>query len=492
MDFQEFINGTGNYLQRCKELKLNVIRYKKLALIKTYRNNEYDYETYPWMRYCRGIVIDTETNKVLCVPPMKSEELAELDACVLPDVSDKEYSVLLDGTMINMFYYQGGDTINYYQGISAFYKLFWLDPSKFFSLILQDSNYEYYLDFSINQVGFPPKYMFKDSRTLLVIKLSTILSFPGLGGYIATSVLLANLTYKWIWKGFEFVATRYSTIQKLIAVSFLYLPSVVFWGSGIMKDTFSFAASCFALYGINQIFVEKKKMITTSIQILLAVYLIISIKAYILFALFPGGLVYLNFERISKIKSVFVKIFVLPLLSFSLILIAQSFFFNFSEEFGKYSADRILEEAVIQQQDLTREVYGSNSFNIGEFEPTLSGVLSKAHLAINAALFRPYIWEVGSPTMLFSGIENLAIILAIIYFLFSIGPINLFRYIFQDSFLIFCLSFTIILAFGIGLSTANFGALVRYKIPFLPYFTALFFIIYAYSKKQISLSDLHQ
>ena len=160
---------------------------------------------------------------------------------------------------IYMFYYQGGDTINYYQGISAFYKLFWLDPSKFFSLILQDSNYEYYLDFSINQVGFPPKYMFKDSRTLLVIKLSTILSFPGLGGYIATSVLLANLTYKWIWKGFEFVATRYSTIQKLIAVSFLYLPSVVFWGSGIMKDTFSFAASCFALYGINQIFVEKKK-----------------------------------------------------------------------------------------------------------------------------------------------------------------------------------------------------------------------------------------
>jgi len=37
---------------------------------------------------------------------MKSDEITDIDECILPDVPDKEYSVLLDGTMINMFYYQ--------------------------------------------------------------------------------------------------------------------------------------------------------------------------------------------------------------------------------------------------------------------------------------------------------------------------------------------------------------------------------------------------
>jgi hypothetical protein len=107
MEFQDFVNQTDNYLQVCKELHLNVIKYKQLALIKTYKNNDYDYELYPWMRYCRGIVIDTETNKVICVPPKKSMEIKELTECYFPEHTDTEYSVLLDGTMINMFYYQG-------------------------------------------------------------------------------------------------------------------------------------------------------------------------------------------------------------------------------------------------------------------------------------------------------------------------------------------------------------------------------------------------
>ena len=49
--------------------------------------------------------------------------------------------------------------------------------------------------------------------------------------------------------------------------------------------------------------------------------------------------------------------------------------------------------------------------------------------------------------------------------------------IFQDPYQLFCMIFTLILAFGIGLSTANFGALVRYKIPFMPFFVSMFFIM---------------
>ena len=136
MELQKFINETDNYLQELRKLRLNVIRYKKLALIKTYKNNEYDYETYPWMRYCRGVVIDTDTHKILCIPPMKSEEVTELDECVLSDVQDKEYSVLLDGTMINMFYYQDKWILSTRSSIGA--KTKW-DGKRTFATLFKES-----------------------------------------------------------------------------------------------------------------------------------------------------------------------------------------------------------------------------------------------------------------------------------------------------------------------------------------------------------------
>lgn len=384
---------------------------------------------------------------------------------------------------IYLFYYQGGDTLGYYESTKCMYKLFWHDIDSFLYVMKNKANTPGSWFKFTPETGWPKHYMFKDSRTFLIIKVCSVLIFPALGGFYSTSILLAAISYKWIWNAFEFTAERYPEIKKQIAFCFLYYPSVIFWGSGIMKDTFSFAATCFCLYGIQEIFIRKKNRLLNALQLLVAVYLIMSIKAYILFALLPGILIYTNFERIRSVKSNFLKIIILPLSITAIIFLVQTFFINFGDEFGKYSADRILEEAAIQQQDLTRDVYGKNSFDIGEFDPSLSGIVSKIPVAINAAIFRPYLWEVGSPTMLISAFENTILMVVIVVMLFKIGVFRFFNYLFKDPYLIFSLIFTITLAFGIGLSTANFGALVRYKIPFAPFFASMFFVINWYIKK---------
>lgn len=384
---------------------------------------------------------------------------------------------------IYLFYYQGGDTLGYYESTKAMYNLFWFDSDKFWYVMSHPANHPMsWFKFNV-ETGWPKHYMFRDSRTFLIIKTCSILAFPAMGGFFSISILLANISYRWIWNAFEFVVKKYPEITKQIAFCFLYYPSVIFWGSGIMKDTFTFAATCFCLYGIQKIFISKEKRIINGLQLILAIYLILSIKAYILFALLPGILIYVNFERIKKIKSNLLKIALFPASIAGLVFVAQTFFINFGAEFGKYSADRILEEAAIQQQDLTRDVYGKNSFDIGEFDPSLSGIVSKIPAAINAAIFRPYLWEVGSPTMLISAVENMILMIVIVIMLFKIGVLRFLGYIGKDPYLIFSTIFTIVLAFGIGLSTANFGALVRYKIPFAPYFTSIFFIMNWYVQR---------
>ena len=105
MELQKFINDNDNYVFKFKENNMKVKKYTKLGLllVKTYSNNEYEYEKNPWMKYCRGAIININTNRVICVPPIKSLKKQDIN---LDDYDDTfVFEPLIDGTMINMFYH---------------------------------------------------------------------------------------------------------------------------------------------------------------------------------------------------------------------------------------------------------------------------------------------------------------------------------------------------------------------------------------------------
>lgn len=105
MELQNFINNNEDYIFKFRENKMQVKKYTKLGLVlvKAYSNNEYDYKNNPWMRYCRGAIINMDTKRIVCIPPTKSEKKEELE---LNDYDEKYvFEPLIDGTMINMFYH---------------------------------------------------------------------------------------------------------------------------------------------------------------------------------------------------------------------------------------------------------------------------------------------------------------------------------------------------------------------------------------------------
>ena len=158
------------------------------------------------------------------------------------------------------------------------------------------------------------------------------------------------------------------------------------------------------------------------------------------------------------------------------------------DSLGDYRVENVLTKAVTTQQDLKQDYYGGSSFDIGDFDPTIGGILRKAPLAINAALFRPYLWEGYNPGMLASGIENFVILLLTIYLLLRIKVFNLFRLMFRHHFLFLSVTFSLFFAFSVGLTTSNFGSLVRYKIPAMPLYIASLYIIYA-SYEELKAED---
>ena len=101
-------------------------------------------------------------------------------------------------------------------------------------------------------------------------------------------------------------------------------------------------------------------------------------------------------------------------------------------------------------------------------------------------LFRPFIWEARKVIVGLSALEAIAFLLGTLYVLMKIGIGGFFRKVFSDPNLTFFLCFSLIFAFAVGISSYNFGALSRYKIPCLPFYSALLIVCLNYSKTAVS------
>ena len=76
MYLQDFIINNDDYLSQFRKLNLNVKNYSqlKLAIITYKRNFVYDFNENTFIKWCKGAIINTETNKVVCLPPQKCLE----------------------------------------------------------------------------------------------------------------------------------------------------------------------------------------------------------------------------------------------------------------------------------------------------------------------------------------------------------------------------------------------------------------------------------
>jgi hypothetical protein len=67
--------------------------------------------------------------------------------------------------------------------------------------------------------------------------------------------------------------------------------------------------------------------------------------------------------------------------------------------------------------------------------------------------------------------------------LFKVGPRKIYTQVSKEPLLIFSVVFSIFFAFSVGLTTSNFGALVRYKIPAVPFYLSAMLILYQRNKQ---------
>lgn len=385
--------------------------------------------------------------------------------------------------LVYSFYYtEGGDVINYYVTATTYVNALELGHfEKFMELMDYRNNNVWDVLSYNNQYGY---LMFSpnDYYALFTVTLTIPFCLLGCKSFIATTILLASASFIGLWRLYEVFVDHFPNLSRQFAIAVFFIPSVFFWGSGILKDTYTFSAIGFYIYGLYQFQILKKRKVKYILCIIGAILIFIYIKPYFFFALLPGSLVWMNFYRLSRIQNPILKLMAVPLLLSITVMLVIFVLDFFGQYLGEYSLDFILAKAAKTQQDLVREAYGTNSYNIGEFEPTIPGILSKTPAALNMAFFRPFIWDARNAMMILSGLETLFMMGFSIYILIRVKFSTLFKSLFSNPLLIFCFLFALFFAFSVGLTTANYGALARLRIPCIPFYLCSLFILYELNK----------
>ena len=385
--------------------------------------------------------------------------------------------------IIYCFYYYGGDTIAYFESAIALSNLLPKSPSGFFSILGGNSSWENISLFD-SSTGWPMYW--RDPQSFSVVRFTSILTFFAGKSFITTTILVATITYTGIWQLFRLFQENFPEIKRNMAIAILFMPSVFFWGSGILKDSYTLCALAWFTIAVVRIFIKKERIPFHIVALLLSVYVLISLKPYIFFAAFAGSSILLIHYSLKGTENKVIRNLLVPIL-IVLIMFGSVFGIQFFGNVigGEYaSVDKMINKITVMQADLVKDYYGTNTFDIGKVDPTISGLLSKAPAAITAGVFRPYLWECRNPIMLISGVENTAIMFLFLYVVMlsviafiRVGGQYMMKTTFDDPLVIFSIFFAISFAFFIGISTANFGALVRYKIPLIPFLMCSFFII---------------
>lgn len=397
-------------------------------------------------------------------------------------------------SLIYLYYYGDGDSLYYYRrGI--------------FLRDLLDA------DFSTNLKVFFSSHFKYDSNVMMysymlnsevisyftVVQIVTLLSYLGFKSFIGISMLFGVTSFVGNWLMYKTFCKMYPEMYKYFAFGTLFLPSLIFWGSGLFKDTITYSAVGFIFWGFYNIFFLKRRLIISVVTMLISIYLVSVIKAYIVIVLMPFLILWKILTIRDKIQNKFIRVFATPLLFLIVIGISLPLIQKTTSLDARFSLDQLEDRAndMMWWHSYAKDLYGDNgngsSYTLGNNDLSGFGLVKKLPLAFNVTFFRPYIFEVSGATMLLSAVESmffLYLFLKVIFKLFSsknkYGQ-RAISAIFSNPDLIFMFGFSIVFGIGVGMTSYNFGALSRYKIPALPFFlNGLYLALYLLDKHKKS------
>ena len=377
-------------------------------------------------------------------------------------------------TIFNLYLSQGDSYLLYHTEGTNMKDLILKDPSYIKFLYESGKDFDQGLLKNTLNRGY-----FNDENNYMVARLAAIFSFFTFNRYLLNNLFFSMLSFTGVWHLFKFFYDLYPHLYKKIAIAILFLPNFVFWSSGVLKDPICTGALGWITYALYEVLVRKKNLFKNIVIMFISGYFLAILKLYILVSYIPIFSLFIVLKNISFVNSKLLRIFLVPVLLVLSVLGFIQISKNMETELDKYAISELADNMNKIQSSYGAVTQGNESqFSLGvEFDGSPASLLKMAPVAIIATLFRPFVWEVRKVSQLLSAFESLAILMLTIFTLWKVGIRFFVRNIIKDPAIMYCFLFALLFALFVGATTPNFGTLVRYKIPAMPFYVLAIFLI---------------
>jgi hypothetical protein len=357
--------------------------------------------------------------------------------------------------LLYTFYYTTGDTFLYFQDGSSLAEV-------------ARGNFAAYVNYVVNSTGeFSSGFTREAPRALFLVKIVSVFSLLSFDNYWIIACHFSLFSFLGSWFLVKRIHCYLPELTASAVVAFLFFPSMVFWSSGLIKESLALS-SLFFLSGIFlELWFGRNFAIAHWLLVIFASWVLWNLKYYVGAVFFPIVLAALAYRfihvRFLKQGRLLTKLFYWVLIFIIPISVVSFLKPNFHPQ-------QFLHVIVDNNRAYNNLSAPEDLIHFHNLEPTPASVLVNAPWAFFSGLFRPVIWESGNVLQLLVSLENLLLLALTAMALYNFWDIVRSPY----RMLIFCtLVYVGALCIFITLSTPNFGTLARYRVGYLPFFIFL-------------------
>ena len=377
-------------------------------------------------------------------------------------------SGIILGLIYTLYYtnHNDTDTFKFFTDSKIMFDSLYSHPRDFFKMFtgIDGKSQELYPYYEKMNSWLNTNLIFNDNKT--IIRLNAFFRFFSLGYYNVHVIFINFISFTGLFCLYKAFILYSPDKKRELLISIFLIPSVLFWGSGLLKDSILLTGFGFLIYSFTLIL---KKGITFKRVIMFMIGLIILsvTKTYVIAIVLPG-LIAWWISKQSKTRTV--------LLTFMLV---YSLYFLVAFNLYRFNSDYNIAALIFYKQknfiDLGT-IHNASMISFPRIECSAVSILKNSPIAFSNTLFRPFLTDVhGNPMIFLSAMENIMILFLIIACLISARKIK------TDPIVIFNIIFIILLFVLIGMISPVLGAIVRYRIIALP--CLMFVLIYFYDRE---------
>lgn len=429
--------------------------------------------------------------------------------------------------LVYTFYYTDRSTADiwkYYDDAMMMYSALSEHPVDFVKMLFGIGNDTAHFDQYYDRMShwYRPYGSSIANDTHTIIRFNALVRMFSLGHYNVHSVVANFLGLVGLTGILHFLRQMAPDKEKWFFAGVFLMPGMMFWASGVLKEPLLLFGLGSMLYAVKRILENGWSAILLSL-IAVSLFVLITVKSYALIAILPGSVAWFFNQRFTKFHPAFVvacsySLLILLIGAFAFLvpekspierLVQRQYEFYRLAEGGTYvqtvsgdtlyiypkyyeslqfsedkkvvrpksevgaidwrKAKTLHEELILlnEKDELTVLLdYGrtGSTIDIPKLDSSIWSFVKAIPAALMNAMFRPFPWEVRSPFMALSGLENLFILLLFALMLLFFRKEALNQPIFYIAWF-----FALIILLLTGLVTPVVGAIVRYKVPALPF-----------------------